>query len=255
MELCSKKLDWIKICNHQYLIEDTRQGDVVCTECGLVIDKIYCESNLESNLESKWEKIRNFNEEIEQNSQHLRKEKNILKNLCNKLHLNNDVTNAIYKLWTEITAWHYRKNGKIKINSKGLVVMTLYQGLIKEKIPRPISHLCKEVGINPKVVWHWIKLYRQDSTDMIRTENSIKAKDMAEYFLQPLQLTYQEMVTIEEKLDKNENSSFAPRTLLAACAYVFLKETRALYPSVKNTARILGVRVMSLYRCLKSLNL
>ena len=156
-------------------------------------------------------------------------------------------------MWSEITAWHYQKNGKIKINPKGLVVMTLYQGLIKEKIPRPISHLYQEVGINPKMVWRWIKLYRQDSIDTIRTENSIKAKDMAEYFLQPLQLTYQEMTTIEEKLDKNENGSFAPRTLLAACAYAFLKETRALYPSVKNMARVLGVSVMSLYRCLKSL--
>ena len=73
MKLCSKKIDWIKICNHQYQIEDTRQGDVVCTECGLVIDKIYYESN----LETKWEKIRNFYEEIEQNREHLRKEKNI----------------------------------------------------------------------------------------------------------------------------------------------------------------------------------
>ena len=249
MELCSKKLDWIKMCNHQYPIEDTRQGDVVCTECGLVIDKIYCESN----LETKWEKIRNFNEEIEQNSQHLRKEKFFFKTLCSKIHLNNDVTNAIFSLWSEITAWHYRKNGKIKINPKGLVVMALYQGLIKDKIPRPISHLCQEVGINPKMVWRWIKLYRQDLIDTIRTENSIKAKDMAEYFLQPLQLTYQEITTIEEKLDKNENSSFAPRTLLAACAYAFLKETRALYPSVKNTARVLGISVMSLHRCLKSL--
>ncbi len=249
MELCSKKLDYIKMCNHQYLIEDTRQGDVVCTECGLVIDKIYCESN----LETKWEKIRNFNKEIEQNDQHLGKEKKFLKNLCSKLHLNNDVTNAIFNLWAEITAWHYRKNGKIKINLKGLVVMTLYQGLIKEKIPRPISHLCQEVDINPKTVWRWIKLYRQDLAVTIKTENSIKAKDMAEYFLQPLQLTYQEMSSIKEKLDKNENSSFAPRTLLAACAYAFLKETKNPYPSVKNTARVLGVSVMSLYRCLKSL--
>ena len=57
-----KKLDWIKMCIHQYIIEDTRQGDVVCTECGLVIDKIYCEPN----LEIKWEKIKNLNEEFEQ---------------------------------------------------------------------------------------------------------------------------------------------------------------------------------------------
>ena len=204
-------------------------------------------------LKTKWEKIKNLNEEIEQNSDHLRKEKNILKNLCNKLHLNNDVTNTIFNLWPEIAVWHYQKNGKIKINPKGLTVMVLYQGLIKEKIPRSISHLCQEVGINPKMVWRWIKSYRQGSTNTIGTENSIKAKDMAEYFLQPLQLNYQEMTTIKEKLNKNENSSFAPRTLLAACAYAFLKETRPLYPSVKNTARVLGFSVMSLYRCLKSL--
>ena len=104
------------------------------------------------------------------------KKKNILKNLCNKLHLNNDVTYAIFNLWSEITTWYYQKNEKIKINPKGLVVMTLYQALIKEKVPSPISHLCQEVGINPKMVWRWIKLYRQDSTDTIRTENSIKAK-------------------------------------------------------------------------------
>ena len=153
-----EKLDWIKMCNHQYLIEDTRQGDVVCPECGLVIDKIYCYKLKESNSETKWDKIKELNEEIKQNSKHLRKEKNILKNLCNKLYLNDDVTNVALNLCTEIVAWHYRKNGKIKIAPEGLVVMTLYQGLIKEKIPRPISHLCQEVGINPKIVWRWIKL-------------------------------------------------------------------------------------------------
>ena len=72
--------------------------------------------------------------------------------------------------------------------------MVLYQSLIQEKIPRPISHLCQEVGINPKTVWRWIKLYRQNSTDTIKTENSIKAKDMAEYFLQPLCKTLVSMV-------------------------------------------------------------
>ena len=137
------------MCIHQYIIEDTRQGDVVCTECGLVIDKIYCEPN----LETKWEKIKNFNEEFEQNSEHLKKEKNILKNLCNRLHLNNDVTNTIFNLWSEIAAWHYQKNGKFKINPKGLIAMALYQSLIEEKIPRPISHLCQEIGISPKTVW------------------------------------------------------------------------------------------------------
>ena len=132
--------------------------------------------------------------------------------------------------------------------------MALYQGLIKEKIPRPISHLCQEVGINPKIVWHWMKLYRQDLADLNKLDNYIKAKDMKEYFLQPLRLNYQELTSIEQILKKNENSSFAPRTLLAACAYAFLKESKLRYLSVKNMAHILGVSVMSLYRCRKSLN-
>ncbi len=249
-----EKVDYTKICNHEYPVEDTRQGDVVCTECGLVIDKIYCYNSTKSNLETEWDKIKTFDKEIKQKNQHLEKEKNILKILCNKLHLNNDVTNVILNLWSDIAAWHYRKGGKIKIDAKGLVVMALYQGLIKEKIPRPISHLCQEVGINPKIVWRWMKLYRRDLTDMNKLDNYIKAKDMKEYFLQPLQLNYQEMTSIEQILKKNENSSFAPRTLLAACAYAFLKESKLRYLSVKNMAHILGVSVMSLYRCRKSLN-
>ena len=76
---------------------------------------------------------------------------------------------------------------------------------------------------------------------------------MREYFLQPLQLNYQEMAAIEEKLDKNENSFFCSEDFIGGMRLCLLKETRALYPSVKSTARILGVSVMSLYRCLKSL--
>ena len=103
-------------------------------------------------------------------------------------------------LWTEIVARHYRKGGKTKIGPEGLVVMALYQGLIKEKIPRPISHLCQEFGINPKIVRRWIKLYRQDLTESNKSDNYMKAKDMKEYFLQPLQLNYQEMTSIEQIL-------------------------------------------------------
>ena len=95
-----EKVDWIKMCNHQYLIEDTSQGDVVCTKCGLVIDKIYCYNLTKSNLETEWDKIKTFDKEIKQKNQHLGKEKNILKILCNKLHLNNDVTNVILNLWS-----------------------------------------------------------------------------------------------------------------------------------------------------------
>ena len=47
-----------------------------------------------------------------------------------------------------------------------------------------------------------MKLYRRDFTDMNKLDNYIKAKDMKEYFLQPLQLNYQEMTSIEQILKK-----------------------------------------------------
>ena len=76
---------------------------------------------------------------------------------------------------------------------------------------------------------------------------------MLEYFLQPLHLNFQELQSVKQKVKENENCSYAPKTLAAACAYVFLKETRSTTISVKNTANTLGVSVMSLYRCYKKL--
>ena len=52
---------------------------------------------------------------------------------------------------------------------------------------------------------------------------------------------------------KNEILTYAPKTLLAACAYMFLRKNNKLSLSVKNLAKLLGVSVMSVYRCIKAL--
>ena len=57
----------------------------------------------------------------------------------------------------------------------------------------------------------------------------------------------------KQKVKEHKNYSYAPKTLAAACAYVFLKETRSTPISVKNIANILSVSVMSLYRCYKKI--
>ena len=76
---------------------------------------------------------------------------------------------------------------------------------------------------------------------------------MVEYFLQPLHLNFQELESIKQKVNQHENCSYAPKTLAAACAYMFLKETRSASLSIKDIANILGVSVMSLYRCYKKI--
>ena len=75
-----EKVGWIKMCNHQYLIEDTSQGNVVCTEYGLVIDKIYCYNLTKSNLETEWDKIKTFDKEIKQKIRAFRERKKYFKN-------------------------------------------------------------------------------------------------------------------------------------------------------------------------------
>ena len=53
----------------------------MCTECGLVIDKIYCYNLTKSNLETKWDKIKTFDKEIKQKKRAFRKRKKYFKNL------------------------------------------------------------------------------------------------------------------------------------------------------------------------------
>ena len=80
---------------------------------------------------------------------------------------------------------------------------------------------------------------------------------MCEYFLHSLNLTYKELKEIREKVKQLEKKFvFSPKTLIAACAYVFLRERRSRVDQVKpnslsHLARQLGVSLMALSRCIK----
>ena len=247
------------LCNHNSQIEDFNRGDVVCTDCGLVMDQIYCSEH----RNSKWNTINVnhinynlFNGVKNISKKYLSEEKDLLLTLCDKLHLNESVKTTILQYWEKVKTWLTQNKPRIKLNLRGLVVMALYEGLIIEKTPRPMSHLCQDAGVEPKIVWRLIKLYKQNNYgDRTEGQNNdiFKTTEMIEYFLQPLKLTFQEIQAVKEKVKFYEGCSFAPRTLVAACAYTFLKETKNLNPSVKNTARILGISVMSLYRCYKKI--
>ena len=247
------------MCEHRLQIEDVRQGDVVCGDCGLVLDKIYSFEPIKANFCS---------EQYLQNKENINKQQtntinkhdfnylgdDLLFTLFDKLHLNENTRNSILQLWKRIKRWRFERRKKHKLNLEGLIVMTVYEGLIKEKIPRPMSHLCQDVGIKPKTVWRLIKLYKQDNLSFSKNSPKVfKTTNMLEYFLQPLHLNYFELQSVKQKVKDHENCSYAPKTLAAACAYAFLKERQSSPISVKITANILGVSVMSLYRCYKKL--
>ena len=72
---------------------------------------------------------------------------------------------------------------------------------------------------------------------------------MCEYFLKPLNLSFQDIIKIKKMVSCYEILSFAPKTLLAACAYAFLKKKEKNKYSIQRIAKLLGVSVMSVYRC------
>ena len=130
--------------------------------------------------------------------------------------------------------------------------MAIYQTLIELDIPRPMSHLCQDAGIAPKYVWYWIKLYHKTRNKEHKV-TILQPSSMSEYFLKPLDLSYKDIQEIKKLVVKNEALTYAPKTLLAACAYMFLRNKNKLSLSVKKLAEVLGVSVMSIYRCISAI--
>ena len=106
------------MCEHHSQIEDVSQGDLVCGDCGLVLDKIYLFEPIKTNLCS---------EKYLQNEENINKQKtntikkhdffntgdDLLITLFDKLHLNENSRNLIFQLWKKIKRWRFEKKRNI----------------------------------------------------------------------------------------------------------------------------------------------
>lgn len=248
-------------CKHEHPVDDEREGNLVCTDCGLILGPIYQnfivknDKNNGTHRNNKKEQIITTLLEASSLPNNLEGETIELEVLCNKLQLYSVTKSQVFQKWELIKKWFLdnklkdRKNPHFK---KGLIVMVIYQTLIELDIPRPMSHLCQDAGIVPKYVWYWIKLYHR-TKDQKHKVTILKPSSMSEYFFKPLNLSYKEIQEINKLVEDNDILSYAPKTLLAACAYTFLRKNNKQSFSVKNLANLLGVSVMSVYRCIKAL--
>ena len=244
-------------------MNDDREGNVVCTDCGLVIEPIYQnfivnydKNNVlqHTNYNKNMEIVTTFLEapKIPHNFKNETSELDIL---CNKLQLYSVTKTQVFNRWELIKKWFLDKKMKDRKNlsyRKGLIVMAIYNTLIDLDIPRPMSHLCQDAGILPKYVWYWIKLYHKTQTKDNKI-SILKPSSMSEYFLKPLNLTFKELTEVKKLVEKNDVLTYAPKTLLASCAYMFLRSKNKQNLSVKKLAKLLGISVMSVYRCIAAL--
>ena len=262
MEFClSSRL--CEKCEHKNQLDDDREGHVVCTDCGLVLEPIYQNlivnydrNNVYHNI-NKEKEIVTTSLEVPKTHPNFKIESNELEILCNKLQLYSVTKTQIFERWELIKKWFCDKKMKERKKlsyRKGLIVMPIYHTLIDLDIPRPMSHLCQDAGIEPKYVWYWIKLYHKTRTEEDKV-SILKPSSMSEYFLKPLNLTFQEIKEIKKIVDKNDILTYAPKTILASSAYCFLRNKNRQSPSVKKIANLLGVSVMSVYRCVAALKI
>ena len=250
------------MCLHENQIDDEREGNVVCTDCGLVLEPIYLNSiDYNNNNYNIPPLINNKNQIItsllknEKTYNNLTNESIELDILCNKLQIYSVAKTQILEKWELIKKWFFENKMKDRKNpqfKKGLFIMAIYQTLIELDIPRPMSHLCQDAGVVPKYVWYWIKLYHKTRNQEHKVV-ILQPCNMSEYFLKPLNLSYKEIQEINKLIKDNEVLTYAPKTLLAACAYMFLRNKNKQSFSVKKIAELLGVSVMSIYRCISAL--
>ena len=267
-------LNWCDICEHSNRLEDEREGHTVCVDCGLVLQPIYLHpkstSTTQSNDTAAASPIHRRSPPKKDvaaaaaatprkrpgGGKVLREEEEDLFTLCDKLQLCFDVVQEVLRAWEPVKKWWEKGAatgmGSKKHSKRGLIVMVIYQILIEQNIPRPISHLCQEAGIHPDAVWFWSKMfYRENETE---EEKIVDPARMCEYFLKPLNLPFHDIREIQKAASQHETLSFAPKTLLATCAYMFLKKKRGEGEnknkySIQKLGKILGVSVMSMYRC------
>ena len=253
--------NWCDVCRHLNQLDDEREGNVVCTDCGLIVEPIYQNLIVDYDKKNLYQHS-NIDKEIVTSPiktlkicYNLNSETKELDILCNKLQLYSVTKTQVFERWELIKKWfieHKIKDRKKLCYRKGLIVMPIYFTLIDLDIPRPMSHLCQDAGIIPKYVWYWIKLYQKTQLEKDKLL-ILKPSSMSEYFLKPLNLTFKDVEEIKKIVEENDILTYAPKTLLVSCAYIFLRNKNKQSYSIKKLANLLGVSVMSVYRCVAAL--
>ena len=237
----SRFVNFNRTCSHYNIVDDFSNGCEVCTDCGLVMhDRIY--APYDNRLESI--KAEESSEFVARGKDHFPDE--TMQRVCNKCNIEcADLKRAIAKKWNASG-----KRGKRGVCLESLALMCIYTALIESEVPRPMKDLCGITGIKQDKVWQYLK-----NDDSFYSPNL-----MCEYFLHSLNLSYKELKEIREKVKQVEKKFvFSPKTLIAACAYVFLREKRSRVDqekpkSLSHLAGRLGVSPMALSRCVKKID-
>ena len=117
----------ISSCDHKYEIINQREGDIVCGDFGLVLDKYYIVQS----------------EKLEENQNLTSNEKNFVLEMLERLNVPKSVSSFIFKNIS---------NSKIIKKSESLLSSIIYNTLIELEIPFTIKDITGVTGISAKKI-------------------------------------------------------------------------------------------------------
>ena len=241
-------IDYDRTCEHINVVDDDVSGDHICADCGLVLDRVYKFQHLE-----KMEEIKSPPPPWSAND--------IAKNM-----FYNDIIDRMFAK-CHVVNEHVRKNVKRDVDSmmkrhkkicvESLVLACIYVNLIKQEVPRPIGDLCSETNIREKNVWHYVE----------KSGSFYRPHLMTECFLKPLNLSFKEVKEINRMVKLAETKCvFSPKTLIASCAYLYLRNnhrlltcnqstdrSRRFHLTINRFSKIINVSHMALQKCMNKI--
>ena len=245
----SKFINYQLTCDHINVVDDDVNGDRVCTDCGLVMDQVYKFHNLE-----KMEEIKSGPPSPTANDAAKNRflYNDIIDRMLGKCHVDNKLIRK--NIQRDVTTMKKRHK---KICEESLVLACIYVNLIKQEVPRPVGDLCNLTNLKEKNVWHYVE----------RSRSFYHPHLMTECFLKPLKLSFKKVQEINRMVQLAETKCvFSPKTLIAACAYLYLRDNNSLQScsnqltdkkrcnfTIGRFCKIVNVSPMALQKCINKI--
>jgi transcription initiation factor TFIIIB Brf1 subunit/transcription initiation factor TFIIB len=202
------------LCQHLNEIIDQRQGDVICTDCGLVLSEVYYKENNFVYNKSKHEKQNEVDEILE------------------RLHLPECFTSDILVDYD-----------KTKTNKKNCLIFSIYHTLNKLGFPISLKEISSVTGVSDS------KIY---DVQNVNESVYLSPEQLLEKFCKILNLNYNAYTVIKESLPKTLKTGHNPLTIAATYIHIYCKKNKLKY-SMKKIATVCNISCISIQRYLKHL--
>ena len=206
----------IDLCNHLNEIIDENRGDIICTDCGLVLsDKLFI--NYKGNEENK-------NTSIDGNE---------INEYLEKLNLPTCFSSKILD--------NYKKTRNGKRKKKELLPYTIYKCLNDEGFPISMKEISAVSGFTDS------KLYSMQEEAII-----LKPCQLLEKYCKILGLDYSTYRVIKTALPTSKLTGHNPLTIVGSVLYAYLKKHKPRKFPMKTIAKVVNTSCISIQRYLKN---